>query len=127
MMFLGLIMGVLNLNRSLSNVPFDNDFLPPSAKFRTGASRCVEAPNLAENFYRSQHEEDEILLEWFKNICNGRYLEMGALNGLTFSNSYLFAKAMQWTGLLIEASPRHYAKLVHHRPESTAVHAVVCK
>jgi len=77
---------------------------------------------------KSQDQEDFILLRWaFDGLCGGTYIEMGALDGVTFSNSYLFNKQFNWKGLLIEPSPAYYEQLVQNRPNEIAlVHAAVC-
>ena len=66
-------------------------------------------------------------MRWFGGTCGGTYLEMGALDGITYSNSHVFHKARQWKGVLIEASPPNYEKLVKNRPDEIAtIHAAVC-
>lgn len=52
---------------------------------------------------------------------------MGALNGKTFNNSFVFNKAFQWRGLLVELLPDKYQDLVQNRPNELAiVNAAVC-
>jgi FkbM family methyltransferase len=76
---------------------------------------------------KSQNKEDEILLRWFNGLCNGTYIEMGALDGVKFSNSFAFNKGFGWEGLLIELIPSHYQQLVQNRPNEIAtVQAGVC-
>eukprot|EP00978_Attheya_sp_CCMP212_P012596 scaffold31509_cov56-Attheya_sp.AAC.1 len=76
---------------------------------------------------KSQNKEDEILLRWFNGLCNGTYIEMGALDGVMFSNSFVFNKGFDWKGLLIELIPSHYQKLIQNRPNEIAtVQAGVC-
>jgi hypothetical protein len=71
--------------------------------------------------------EDEMLLTWFTNICGGTYLEMGGLDGVMFSNSYIFSKALGSKRVLTEASLRNYNKLVKNRPNEIAnVHTGIC-
>lgn len=40
------------------------------------------------------------------------FFEAGAYNGLTMSNTLVFERCLNWTGVLIEASPIHYHALV---------------
>jgi hypothetical protein len=42
---------------------------------------------------------------------------MGALDGIMFSNTYSFEKDFGWKGVLVEADPAHYRRLVEHRPQ----------
>jgi len=78
-------------------------------------------------FLKSQSNEDKLLLHWFNGLCHGTYLEMGALDGIRYSNSHVFNQRFNWTGVLIEANPNSFKKLEQNRPhELSRVHAAVC-
>ena len=47
-----------------------------------------------------------------KNMKNGFFIECGAADGESFSNSLLFEMRHQWTGLLIEANPYSFSQLM---------------
>jgi len=58
-----------------------------------------------------------------------RFIELGALDGRRFSNSYLYEKSLGWGGLLIEGSTANYVDLEKNRaanPSVTCLHAGVC-
>jgi Methyltransferase FkbM domain len=97
--------------------------------FKSKVERCPkkELSDLV-GVLKSQFEEDVYLLRWFNGICNGTYLEMGALDGVTFSNTYGLNAAFGWKGLLIELDPGMHQELVKNRPNelTTPVHAAVC-
>lgn len=76
---------------------------------------------------KSQKGEDLILLSWFNGMCGGKYIEMGALDGVTYSNSYLFEAALEWDGLLVEIMPPSFQKLQTNRPFNVLVNAGVCE
>ena len=58
----------------------------------------------------SQGNEEEIILEFFKDKQPGRFWDIGAYDGKTFSNTRaLFERG--WEGLLVEASPQCFVKL----------------
>ena len=58
----------------------------------------------------SQNNEQEIILNLFKGRT-GTFLDIGANDGITLSNTY--ALSLQgWKGLLVEASPKAYERLV---------------
>ena len=78
------------------------------------------------SFRKSQEGEDALAWQWFNGLCGGRYLEMGAANGVVFSNTYALHHVLQWKGLLIEMSPVHYRELVNNRPDDITVNAAVC-
>jgi hypothetical protein len=97
---------------------------------KSGARACGEtAPMTMDSaWYKSQEGEDKELLKYFSNLCEGTYLEMGALDGVLFSNSHVFHFGLKWKGLLIEASPINYGNLIKNRKNEIAtVHAGVCK
>jgi FkbM family methyltransferase len=95
---------------------------------QTNAHLCPkkDAVEMRRNSSKSQSKEDEMLLKWFNGLCNGTYVEMGALDGILYSNSYLFHKELGWSGVLVELEPTDYEKLKVNRPTDMTVHAAVC-
>lgn len=66
--------------------------------------------------YYSQCQQDRFFNEdVFKGKENGIFVDVGAHDGITISNSYFFEKDKNWTGLCIEANPLVYNKLVQNR------------
>jgi len=65
-------------------------------------------------FY-SQQEEDKILYEKYLNYKNGFFIELGAMDGITFSNTKFFEDELNWRGILIEPT-RQYDMLIKNRP-----------
>jgi len=72
----------------------------------------------------SQHGEDALLWELLGEKTSGYYVEVGAYDGVSFSNSYFF-EAIGWTGLLVEPNPDLYARCREARPASRVVQAAV--
>lgn len=69
--------------------------------------------------YYSQCEEDIFLNTFvFKNKKNGVYIELGALDGVLYSNTKFFEDTLQWTGILIEPHPEKFKKLKTCRPNN---------
>jgi len=60
----------------------------------------------------SQSNEQDIIINLFKGKKNGTFLDIGANDGVTFSNTFALAKSYGWTGLLVEASPKAYERLL---------------
>ena len=95
-------------------------------------SSLVRCQNRTEEelkpYLMAQSEEDKRLLEyWFNGMCNGVYLEMGGLDGVRYSNTFVFHHAFDWKGILVEGSPRNYESLQINRPnEMAVVGAAVC-
>ena len=66
-------------------------------------------------FY-SQVGQDKYLLDsFFRGKRNGVFLDIGAYDGQTFSNSLFFEETMNWTGLCVEPLPSAFAKLRERR------------
>jgi FkbM family methyltransferase len=64
-----------------------------------------------------------LLDQLFESKTNGVYIELGANNGLTQSNTAFFEFHRGWTGVLIEPSIKAYTECVKNRPHSICVHA----
>lgn len=68
------------------------------------------------NKYFSQHGQDKFLNEvLFKNKKQGVFLDIGANDGITFSNSYFFEKELGWTGTCFEPQKEAFLKLQSNR------------
>ena len=78
-------------------------------------------------FY-SQCGEDKMLYEkYFKNYSlKGQkyYLEMGALDGVLFSNTKFYEDTLNWTGILVEPNPFVYSTLASNRPNNILMSAI---
>lgn len=75
----------------------------------------------------SQFGEDEYLVKhFFANKSSGTYLEIGAMDGRTFSNTLLLSER-GWKGVLIEANPDMAAKLCKNRPTDRCFNYAVAK
>ena len=59
----------------------------------------------------AQNEEDFIISEYFASKPHGTFMDIGANDGVTFSNTRLMA-LKGWKGCLVEPSPKAYEKLV---------------
>jgi len=67
-------------------------------------------------FFRSQQNEDKILFDKYLNYRDGFFIELGGMDGVTYSNSYFYEKYLNWSGILIEPT-RQYDKMVINRPK----------
>jgi FkbM family methyltransferase len=69
--------------------------------------------------YYSQCQEDIFLNEHiFKNKQNGIYIELGALDGVLYSNTKFFEDTLNWSGILIEPHPDKFILLQQNRPKN---------
>ena len=84
------------------------------------------AVSCMRNTSRSQGLEDLALLQTLHCLAGGRagrYVEIGAFDGITFSNTYALEKCLGWGGDLIEGNPENYALLQRVRLSLTCGHA----
>lgn len=67
----------------------------------------------------SQNDEQEFVLEFFNGRV-GRLLEIGAFDGITFSNSRALLES-GWTGILVEPDPFNLVKLITNTHPSAQI------
>ncbi|GLI67031.1 hypothetical protein VaNZ11_011209 [Volvox africanus] len=78
-------------------------------------------------FARSQSGEDiRVFQNYLCGLQNGTFLELGALDGERFSNTYMFEYKLGWRGVLIEGNPRSFESLWKKRPNAVTIHSAVC-
>ncbi|MCX5922439.1 MAG: FkbM family methyltransferase [Candidatus Dependentiae bacterium] len=66
--------------------------------------------------YYSQCGQDKFLNEHlFKNKRNGVFVDVGAHDGISYSNTYFFEKELGWTGLCVEPHPQIFPQLKNNR------------
>lgn len=93
---------------------------------RKNFSSCGVGPNFTQYFglnikQRSRFGEDQIIYETFfkgRLIGNETFVELGAFNGVTASNTRFFDECLGWKGLLIEGNPQNYQQTVQSRPNA---------
>ena len=66
-----------------------------------------------ENIYKSQFSQDRVVKHFYGDKV-GYFVEVGAYDGVTASNTYALERT-GWTGILIEPLKEQYAKLVENR------------
>ena len=86
--------------------------------------------------HQGQNIEDAVIYERFfadprspvGGLGNaGRFLEMGALDGVEFSNTLNFERCLGWKGLLVEAHPDNARQAKKNRPNAAVVHSAACR
>ncbi len=87
---------------------------------------CYDYPFISKqkiNFY-GQYGEDAKLWQLFRGKAKGYFVEVGAMEGVRFSNTYLFERA-GWRGICIEPHPDYIGLLRKNRPSSVVIQAAV--
>jgi FkbM family methyltransferase len=65
--------------------------------------------------YYSQYYQDFFIDFLFKKKSNGIFVDIGAHNGISISNSYFFEQQRDWKGVCIEPNPVVFQKLQANR------------
>ncbi|XP_046653134.1 protein Star-like [Daphnia pulicaria] len=58
------------------------------------------------------------VLRLLRNLTNGFFIESGAADGESFSNTLFLEREMNWTGLLVEPEPKSFQNLVKRNRKS---------
>jgi FkbM family methyltransferase len=72
----------------------------------------------------AQHGEDVFLMDYFEDHTQGVFVEIGAYDGIQFSNTYALEQ-LGWTGLLVEAHPDNVEACRRNRPRSVVEHCAM--
>lgn len=67
-----------------------------------------------KDFY-SQDGQDKFISKLLRDKKNGFFLDVGAHDGIQFSNSFYFEKNLNWSGICIEPNPEVYKQLIKNR------------
>jgi len=66
--------------------------------------------------YFSQYGQDRFLHQiFFSKVRNGIFIDIGAYDGIRFSNSFYFEKYMGWRGVCVEPNPSVFERLLKNR------------
>jgi len=75
--------------------------------------------------YQSQYDQDKFIHEnFFPEKKGGVFVEIGAYDGKTFSNTYFFEKKLGWKGLCIEPNPQAFSRLKDAR-DAMCIHGCI--
>ena len=70
--------------------------------------------------------EDYLVNLIFKNKKNGTFIDIGAHDGVRFSNSFAFSK-LGWKGVCVEAHPDYYNICCKNRTnDNTKIYNIAC-
>ncbi len=73
-------------------------------------------PRIKRKGYFSQEGQDKFIVErLFNNMRNGVFMDIGAHDGITFSNTYYLEKELGWSGIAVEPLPGVFDRLKVNR------------
>lgn len=85
----------------------------------------VRVPNWDDHLkLTAQHGEELFLWDLCDFKRNGYFVEIGAYNGISLSNSWFFEN-IGWTGILVEAHPELAVLSKENRPQSRVIQAAL--
>lgn len=89
-------------------------------------SSSLEILNLPNLLLESKSENGQDLFALFANKFkrDGTFLEFGAYDGVTFSNTFLLEKRFNWSGVLVDPIPKHFEQMRLHR-DCISIHAAI--
>lgn len=61
--------------------------------------------------FNSQIGQDKWVCQMLENKRNGYFIDIGACDGVTISNTYVLEKELGWTGICVEPARKPFAKL----------------
>ena len=79
-----------------------------------------------DGLFKAQFGEDRVLWRAFNRRPSGFFIEIGAYDGVTLSNTY-FLEQMGWHGILVEPIPQLAQKAAAARPRSRVISAAVSR
>jgi FkbM family methyltransferase len=70
--------------------------------------------------YKSQALQDLFLDRWvFRELEGGQFIDIGAHDGVTYSNTWFLEKMRRWRGICIEPNPSVFKRLLANRTSTT--------
>ena len=80
-----------------------------------------------ETSFKSQHGQDRFAYKTFfpDTSSGGTFVEFGARNGVSHSNTWYFEHEHKWHGILLEPGPEYF-QIENNRPRSISFHNTAC-
>jgi len=103
--------------------------IQPTTAQMDAAAACALSTLSARHSAHSQKGEDILLLPTLLAATGGKpgtYVEIGALDGIKYSNTRSLDVCYGWYGLLIEGNPANFRQLLRTKRNAKKVHAAVC-
>ncbi len=93
--------------------------LVPGLRVRSEVARTVDKilakVGRHRRFYSSKRQDRWVIQHVFRGARNGYFVEVGAGDGRTHSNTFALERDYGWSGIVVEANPKLASKLRQHR------------
>ena len=104
-----------------------------SSRLGPGARRCCPNCTRGLKSCTASHVEEHLFVERILPLLDARvraaptFLEIGGQNGVLASNTIYLQHCLGWHGILVEAAPHLFRKLVRERPSTVAIGSAICR
>ena len=87
-----------------------------------------KVPVFLKKLLKKNHGKNnlDIQLEKYLNFSNGFFIELGAHDGITQSNTYYYEKKSNWRGILIEPTPKLFKICKKNRSQKNSFFCNAC-
>ena len=121
-----MLIGIIQCNTKidLKGLPQNDPSLIDAIKKEFLIEPDISKPyNLANDLTlsKAQFGQDDAVFELFKGKQNGFFIEAGAYDGETYSNSLKFELKLNWTGVLVEPNPDNFESLLTKNRRAYAI------
>jgi len=86
--------------------------------FTSNASYNPDYPQFYFPYYSQAGQDKFLNEEIFHGKRNGTFIDVGAHDGISYSNTYYFEKELGWKGICIEPHPKNFKLLSQNRNAS---------
>ncbi|MDA7437943.1 FkbM family methyltransferase [Candidatus Pseudothioglobus singularis] len=90
-------------------------------------SNFIESLRDKSKKIKSQLLQDAFASFIVSDLFDKTFLEFGATDGMSLSNSYMLENELGWTGILAEPSPQWHKKLKYNRPNTQIITECIWK
>ena len=90
-------------------------------------SNFIESISIRSKVIKSQLFQDVFAAFIVGSSFDRTFLEFGATDGMSLSNSYMLENSFGWTGILAEPSPQWHEQLNINRPNATIIKDCIWK
>lgn len=75
--------------------------------------------------FHSQVGQDRFVDALLNGKRNGYFLDIGAYDGVRYSNTLFFEEERGWTGICVEPNPAVFVELMRNRPKARTIQACI--
>lgn len=98
----------------------------PAPAVATKLAAGVNVAYTPEELYKSQDGQDKWANEHvFRGMTNGKFVDFGCYDGITYSNTWYFERVLNWTGVCVEPNPEVFPRIAGQAGRASGVQLAV--